>query len=176
MNEEKNDNSASRINDNYFNVVSLPMEKQHATTAEERKDYFENLKKRILGQYKPEPYEDKPLTTDVIGRGYPPRKEELDTIKKVNEYEKSLIEKDPNIKPKEDDKTNYFIVEDGKVFKTNDYKTYYELNTDSMEWVEDPSYMSIMYDTYLKFSKLNNFRDYYLEKDLKEEESRGLPR
>ena len=55
-----------------------------------------------------------------------------------------------------------------------DEEEYFELDTDKMEWNLDPTYMGLMYDTYLKFSELKNFRDYYIEKE--KEENRGLPR
>jgi hypothetical protein len=169
-------NDDKNYSDDYFNVVSLPMDKQHATTAEERKEFFENLKKQLLGEKKPDIVTDRPLTTDVIKRGYPAKKEELDTIEKINNREREILANDSSAKPIEDNSSKYFIVENGKVFKETTDGLYYELDTDSMEWDLNQDYMSLRFDTYLKFSELKNFRDYYLEKENKEEENRGFPR
>ena len=174
MNNDNNQSINNRYEDDYFNVVSLPMEQQHATTQEERKLFFENLKNKVLGQEKKDIIIDKPLTTDVIGRGYPPKQEELNTIKIINNYEKQLLNDNPSLKPNNSSNTKYYIVENGKVYKVIDEEEYFELDTDKMEWNLDPTYMGLMYDTYLKFSELKNFRDYYIEKE--KEENRGLPR
>lgn len=170
-----NQNNSPRLNDDYFNVVSLPMDKQHATTIEERKAFFEDLKKKVLGQKKDDIVVDKPLTTDVIGRGYPATQFELDTINKINSYERNLLDQNPSLKPNNNGESRYFIVQDGRIFKTSDFISYYGLDTSTMEWTYDQTYMSIMNDMYLKFSELRNFRDYYPEKEL-DKELGGFPR
>lgn len=179
MSDEEKKVEGSRFDDDYFNVVSLPMEQQHATTAEDRESFFERLKKQALGQLKPDITTDRPLTTDVVGRGYPARQAELDTISKINDYERALLQNNPSLKPRDVGETRYFICENGKVFKTPDGGLFFGLDTDSMEWIPDQTYMSIAYDTALKFSELKNFRDYYLEREKENDESivmRGSPR
>ncbi len=176
MNENNIEDGKRRFEDNYFNVVSLPMEEQHATTNEEREEFFENLKMKALGQEEKNIQNEKPLTTDVINRGYPPRQEELDTIQKINEYEKKLLSNNQTLKPNNQDDTKYYIVENGNVFKSINDGIFYELDISKMQWVPNQTYMSLMYDTYLKFSELQNFRDYYIEQKKEEIENRSFSR
>lgn len=172
MNE--NNNGKSHFEDDYFNVVSLPVEEQHATTREERNAFFDRLKAQALGK-QVENSNDKVLTTDVFGRGYPITPQELDSINLLRKNQEEYALNNPNAVVHNEEKTKYYIVEDGRVFKEVDSSAFYGLDMESMEWVRDQSYMSMFYDTSFKFSELKNFRDYYSEKK-REETFGGFPR
>ena len=143
---------------NYFGqVVSLPMEAQN-NDPEWQNRQFEKQKAIARGKYVPEPFENRPLTTDVVARGYPPTRMELDTVRHINECEKALLEQGRVPVRKG---FRYYITEQGQVFMTQDFGIYYELDLDNMIWRDEPKYMSIMFDTFIRFSELKNMRDYY---------------
>ena len=161
MNDEDK-REESKFSDNYFNVVNLTMEEQSGSM--NLSSYFEKLKARALRQNKPDIVTDAPLTTDIFARGYPATDKELDTIRKINYAERKLLEGNPSLQPSSDVPTKYFIVEDGRVFKTSDGGLFFGLDTDSMQWEPDQAFMGIMYEGWPKRSELINFRDYYFEK------------
>ncbi len=146
-------------NDNYANVVFLPVEEQRGRTVEEQLKDIDKLFDPNRNKEK-DFFSTHPLTTDVIGRGYPINPKEIEAIRLINEEEQRLLSLNPDLKPNEDG-YNYYICEDGRIFKSQNDVICYGLDFTDMTWVEDPIYMSIMYDTYLKYSKLYNFRDYY---------------
>ena len=149
--------------DIYLRPLCLPMEEQRGSTLEERLALVDKRFDECLDRLSGKVPEDKPvvhpLTTDVIGRGYPVRKEELEAIRKINEAEQKLLCENPDARPADEGYT-YYIAENGHVFKTKDDIVCYELQ-DDMTWKGNVLYTSVLYDTFLKFSKLANFRDYY---------------
>lgn len=63
---------------------------------------------------------------------------------------------------KNDNKTRYFLVEDGTVFKYNaETYLFYQLNLETMMWNVNQDLASLYYDTYLRFQELIDFKDYY---------------
>lgn len=144
--------------DDYVNFVALPVEEQRGLTQEEQlaqiDEAFDSNKKEQ------DYFTTHPLTTDVIGRGYPISDKELESIRVINEIERELLNEDASLKPN-DEGYSYYIIEDGRIFKTNDDVICYGLDFTDMTWNEDPTYMSIMYDSFVRYSKLYNFRDYY---------------
>ena len=167
-------NNVGRFDDDYFNVVSLPVEEQHAPTREEKIAFFERLKERALKEEK-EVKNDRVLTTDVFGRGYPINALEVETINKLRKSQDEYFLNNPDSVYSNNADTKYYIVEDGRVFKSVDSSAFYGLDLESLEWVRDQSYMSIFFDSSLKYSELKNFRDYYSEKSM-EDVYGGFPR
>ena len=153
-----------REEDIKLKTEALPVEEQRAFTIEEQLAYIEKASSRNNDS----DYNNRPLTTDVIGRGYPINEKEIISIKLVNEAEKQVLSKNPSLKPKEEG-FKYYIVEDGRIFKTKNFVIYYGLDFFDMTWYDDANYMSIMYGGDFRFSKLDNFRDYYPIKEKKED-------
>ena len=146
--------------DNYINLVSLPVEEQRGLTKEEQLAFIDKAFGLEKGNEEENYFATHPLTTDVIGRGYPVTEKEIESIRLINEEEQRLLREDSSIKPS-DEGYNYYIIEDGRIFKSKNDIICFGLDFSSMTWKEDPVYMSIMYDTGLRHSKLYNFRDYY---------------
>ena len=56
----------------------------------------------------------------------------------------------------------YCIVEDGSIFKYHpESHSFYGLDLERFVWVWDRSFVSIFYDTFLKFQEIDGFRDYF---------------
>ena len=146
--------------DNYVNLVALPIEEQRGLTKEEQLAAIDKAFSLKNGSKEKDYFTAHPLTTDVIGRGYPATEQEIESIRLVNAEEQRLLKEDSNIKPNEEG-YNYYIIEDGRIFKSRNDVICFGLDFSDMTWKENPIYMSIMYDTCLKYSKLYNFRDYY---------------
>lgn len=63
---------------------------------------------------------------------------------------------------KNNNKTRYFLVEDGTVFKYDtEALLFYQLNLEKMRWYLNQSLEPLYYDTYLRFQELVDFKDYY---------------
>ena len=88
--------------------------------------------------------------------------EETKTMSYIN---KELLKKQvrgENLELKNDNKTRYFLVEDGTIFKYNtETLLFYQLNLKTMKWYINQSLTSLYYDTYLKIQELIDFKDYY---------------
>lgn len=64
-----------------------------------------------------------------------------------------------------EDGMKYFFVENGTIFKLdeNEYR-FYELDLDEFVWDLKPSLVDLYYDVSLRYSEIEDFNDYYLNK------------
>ena len=150
MNNDRK-NNRTIIHDSEFFITNLSIPKQSRNISIDSD--FDN-------------YNSLPLTTDLISRGYEVTEQELETIEKLNANELLLMDEDPTIEPINISNCNYYITEDGKVFKCENGYQYYGLNMDTMEWENNQIYMDLFYKNNIKYSELLNFRDYYSKKEI----------
>ena len=59
------------------------------------------------------------------------------------------------------DKTRYFMIENGVVFKIVENTWFYELNIETFKWQRNQRIASIYYDGYLRPIELVYFKDYF---------------
>lgn len=142
-------------------AVDLPMDKQQFTSLEDRIAFLKRVREQSKGVYKPNIFVEKPLTTDTIKRGYPPTEKELAIVKRINDYEQELINASSELKPNDSNRYDYYIVENGIVFKVEKNCVFFVLQPDTMKWVLYNDIVSYLHTNNLKYSKLKNFRDYY---------------
>lgn len=146
-------NNRTIIQDNEFIITNLSIPKQSR-----------NISRIIDSQY--DNYNSLPLTIDLISRGYEVTDQELETIDRLNANELLLINEDPMIEPTNLANCNYYITEDGRVFKCENGYQYYGLNMETMEWENNQTFMDLFYKNNMKYSELLNFRDYYSKKEI----------
>lgn len=155
--ENKNTNKDNRtiIQRNEFLITNLSIEKQ----LKQDNGIITTLH---------ESYNDIPLTIDLISRGYEVTDKEVDTINRLNANELLLLNVEPTLTPIISNNSNYYISEDGRVFKCVDGYEYYGLNMETMQWENNQIYMDMFYNSNIKYSELLNFRDYYSKEDILE--------
>lgn len=67
---------------------------------------------------------------------------------------------------KNNDKTRYFLVENGTVFKIDESTfLFYQLDLQNLKWVRNQAFAFLYYDSYLRFQELLYFKDYYDDAD-----------
>ena len=61
----------------------------------------------------------------------------------------------------------YCMVENGAIFKyCDDYREwYYQLDLERFVWIKNQSFVSLTYDTYLRYQEIPGFRDYFPHED-----------
>lgn len=82
----------------------------------------------------------------------------------LNNIERMVMKRRLNgekLKLRNNDKTRYFILENGVVFKIDDNTFFYELNQETLQWQSNQAIASIYYDGFLRPMELVYFKDYF---------------